>query len=122
MDVLDSRKVGQDGEIRIPDPEPVEVFGTVAGFQPGENHVLIRRQKETDQLGAGLIRAQAFTEVSARGEVVAAGPCTQHFMPPIGSIATFSKYAESKEFDDQGEDLYAMPYVHDIHGWHDGTR
>jgi co-chaperonin GroES (HSP10) len=114
MEVLDSRASAGHKV----DPEPVEVFGTVEGFQPAWNRVLIRRQKETDQLGGGLIRAQAYTEVSARGVVIACGPSSIP-LPPVGSIATFSKYAESKEFDDSGDDLYAMPYAHDVHGWHD---
>ena len=121
MELVDKRSI--EGE--KPEAPPVEVFGTVAGFRPGQNRVLIRRQRETEQLGGGLIRAQAYTELSARGEVIAVGPTapadSPMFMvlPPVGSIATFSKYAETKEFDDQGDDTYAMPYAHDIHGWHD---
>lgn len=118
MEVQDKRSI--EGE--KPEAPAVEIFGKVAGFKPGQNRVLIRRQKETEQLGGGLIRAQAYTELSSRGEVIAVGPAsitTSHiFMPPVGAIATFSKYAETKEFDDQGDDTYALPYAHDIHGWH----
>jgi len=116
MEVVDKRSI--EGE-KV-DPLPVEVFGTVAGFEPAWNRILIRRQQATDDLGSGLVRAQTFTEISARGEVIAVGP-SDIPLPPVGSIATFSKYAESKEFDDQSRpDEYAMPYAHDIHGWHDG--
>lgn len=121
MEVTDSRAVSGNKE----EVAAVEVFGTLAGFQPAQNRILIRRQQQTEDLGGGLIRAQAYTEVSARGEVIAVGaayPETSPFyvaLPPVGAIATFSKYAETKEFDDQTRpDEFAMPYAHDIHGWH----
>jgi co-chaperonin GroES (HSP10) len=125
MEVQDKRSI--EGE--KPEAPEVEIFGKVAGFRPAQNRILIRRQQQTDDLGAGLIRAQAYTEVSARGEVIAVGapyPETSPFyvqLPPVGAVATFSKYAETKEFDDQTRpDEFAMPYAHDIHGWHNAGR
>ena len=94
------------------DPKPVVIWGPVEGFRPAPNRVLIKRLPPPEQ---GLIaRPEIAEEQAERGYVIALG--TEG--PPIGSIATFSKFAEEKQFDDQGSDRYVLPWLEDIRGWH----
>lgn len=118
MEVIDNRRVGADGVARIPDPEPVEINGTVEGFVPAFDRVLIKRLPKPPE---GLIaRPEIAQEQAARGVVVAVGAST-HPMPPGGAIASFSKFAEEKHFDDEGADEYALVWNVDIRGWHNAA-
>lgn len=111
MEIVDSRAVSGNKS----EPEQVEINGTVAGFFPGHNRVLIRRNPPPP---AGIIlRPEIASEQAERGRVIAVG-ATEIPMPLPGSIAKFSRYAEEIHFDDEGEDRYVIPYVHDLRGWH----
>ena len=111
MEVVDSR-AATGGKV---DPEPVEINGSALTFQPGFNKVLIRRNPPPPE---GLIlKPEIASEQSERGVVVAVG-VGDIPMPPVGSIAKFSKYAEEIYFDDEGADRYVIAWVHDVRGWH----
>ena len=115
MEAISKRKIDAEGEIQIPDPAPVEVNGIVAGFVPAFDRVLVKRlPKPPDGL---IIRPQIAQEQASRGMVIAVGS-SKNEMPPVGAIASFSKFAEEKHFDDEGEDRYVLPWNVDIRGWH----
>jgi co-chaperonin GroES (HSP10) len=94
----------------------VEVHGNVEGFQPAGDYVLIRRNKAVEQDGM-IVRPDVAVELAERGVVVATSQ--KAFEVPIGAIAKFSKYgAEEINFDDAGQERYALVRVSDIRGWH----
>jgi len=114
MEVQDSRAVSGNKE----DAPEIEVNGTVAGFVPAFDRVLIKRMAPPPD---GLIaRPQILQEQAARGTVIAVGEST-HPMPPVGAVASFSKFAEEKHFDDEGADEYALVWNVDIRGWHNAA-
>lgn len=97
------------------DPKPVVIWGTVEGFVPAHDRVLIKRLPPPEE---GLIaRPEIAQEQAERGYVIAVGP-TDRPHPPIGALATFSQFTEEKKFDDQGSDRYVLPWLEDIRGWH----
>lgn len=99
-------------------PEKPEVWGKIAGYMPARDRVLIKRLAPI--AGNELIaRPDVAVELSERGYVIAVGPC-DYGAPPIGAIATFSKYgAEEKRFDDdEGPNTYATVWIDDVKGWH----
>lgn len=119
MEAISKRKIDAEGEIQIPDPAPVEVNGTVAGFVPAFDRVLVKRlPKPPDGL---IIRPQIAQEQASRGMVIAVGS-SKNEMPPVGAIASFSKFAEEKHFDDEGEDEYALVWSVDVRGWHNAPN
>lgn len=99
------------------EPAYVEVNGLVAGFIPAHNRVLIRRLPPPP---TGLIaRPEIAMEQAERGIVIAVSTAEME-LPPVRSIAKFSKYTEEIHFDDEGADSYVIPYINDIRGWHLG--
>jgi hypothetical protein len=69
----------------------------------------------------GLIaRPEILQEQASRGTVIAVGECSNP-TAPVGSVASFSKFAEEKHFDDEGGDQYALVWAVDIRGWHVGN-
>ena len=109
--ILDKRTISGNKE----DPEPIEINGTVAGFIPAFDRILIRRMAPPPE---GLIaRPQVLQEQASRGTVIAVGE-SKYPAPPVGSIASFSKFAEEKHFDDEGGDEYALVWNVDVRGWH----
>lgn len=111
LEVQDSRAVSGNKA----DAPEIEVNGTVAGFVPAFDRVLIKRMAPPPD---GLIaRPQILQEQAARGTVIAVGE-SAHPMPPVGAVASFSKFAEEKHFDDEGADEYALVWNVDIRGWH----
>ena len=111
MEVIDNRaSTGNKAE-----PVPVEINGTVQGFIPAHNRVLIKRMPPPPE---GLIaRPEIAMEQAERGTVIAVSTA-ETSLPPVGSIAKFSKYTEEIHFDDEGADSYVIPYINDIRGWH----
>jgi hypothetical protein len=111
MEVQDSRAISGNKE----DVQEVEIHGTVVGFMPAPDRVLIKRlPKPPDGL---IARPEILQEQAARGYVIAVGDSKQP-MPPVGSVASFSKFAEEKHFDDEGADEYALVWSVDVRGWH----
>lgn len=99
------------------EPKP-EVHGKVEGFVPAGDYVLIRRNKSVEQDGM-IVRPEVAVELSERGVVIAVSKKAEDV--PRGTIAKFSKYgAEEINFDDAGQDRYALVRLHDIRGWHAG--
>lgn len=114
MEVLDNRAVSGNKE----EPAYVEINGLVSGFIPAHNRVLIKRLPPPPE---GLIaRPEIAMEQAERGTVIATSTA-EMTMPPVGSIAKFSKYTEEIHFDDEGSDSYVIPYINDIRGWHAGN-
>jgi hypothetical protein len=111
MEVTDSRATSGNKQ----DLPEIEVHGKVEGFVPAWDRVLIKRLPPPPE---GLIaRPEILQEQASRGTVIAVGP-SNYTMPPIGSIASFSKFAEEKHFDDEGGDQYALVWSVDVRGWH----
>lgn len=99
-------------------PEKPEVHGKVEGFVPAGDYVLIRRNKAVEQDGM-IVRPEVAMELAERGVVVAVSAKAKAEGVPVGSIAKFSKYgAEDINFDDAGQDRYALVRHYDIRGWH----
>src|ERR1035437_4338001 len=97
------------------DSPDVEINGTVAGFVPAFDRVLVKRLPKPPE---GLIaRPEIAQEQAARGVVISVGESV-HGMPPVGAVASFSKFAEEKHFADEGADEYALVWNVDIRGWH----
>lgn len=97
------------------DSPEIEIHGRVEGFVPAFDRVLIKRLPPPPE---GLIaRPEILQEQASRGHVIAVGQ-SKYETPPIGSIASFSKFAEEKHFDDEGGDEYALVWTVDIRGWH----
>jgi len=110
MEILDHRSI--EGE----KPQQAEIHGTVAGFTPRGDYVLVKRLKAIEQEGL-IVKAEAYIELSERGHVVALGAKSDDV--PLGVIAKFSKYgAEEIHFDDEGQERYALVRVSDVRGWH----
>lgn len=98
-------------------PEATEVHGKVEGFVPAGDYVLIRRNKSVEQDGM-IVRPEVAVELAERGVVVATSRKVMDAFP-IGAIAKFSKYgAEEINFDDAGQDRYALVRASDIRGCH----
>lgn len=103
------------------DAVEIEIHGTVAGFVPAFDRVLIKRlPKPPDGL---IARPEILQEQASRGYVIAIGRNSYSLenVMPIGAIASFSKFAEEKHFDDEGADEYALVWSVDIRGWHAGN-
>ena len=99
-------------------PEKPEIHGKVEGFIPAGDYVLIRRNKAVEQNGM-IVRPEVAVELAERGVVVAVSANAKSEGVPVGSIAKFSKYgAEDINFDDAGQDRYALVRYYDIRGWH----
>ena len=113
MEVLDTRAISGNKE----DAPDVEINGTVAGFIPAFDRVLIKRLPKPPESVGGIIRPAIMQEQAARGYVIAVGE-SDNGMPPVGAVASFSKFAEEKHFDDEGADEYALVWNVDIRGWH----
>jgi co-chaperonin GroES (HSP10) len=113
MEVRDSRAILGEK----PEGLAVEINGTVAGFIPAFDRVLIRRMAAPPEMVGGIVRPEIMREQASRGTVIAVGE-SAHPMPPVGAIASFSKFAEEKHFDDEGGDEYALVWNVDIRGWH----
>ena len=111
MEVVDNRTTSGNKE----EPQYVEINGFVTGFTPAHNRVLIKRLPPPPE---GLIaRPEIAMEQAERGIVIATSSA-EMTLPPVGSIAKFSKYTEEIHFDDEGADSYVIPYINDIRGWH----
>ena len=102
-----------------PEAEAPVIFGNVEGYIPAFDRVLIKRLPPPPETIGGIVRPEIMRDQSERGTVIAVGE-TKYPAPPIGAIATFSKFAEEKHFDDEGEDRYVLPWNVDIRGWHAG--
>ena len=113
MEVQDTRAVSG----HKPDAPEVAINGTVAGFVPAFDRVLVKRLPKPSESINGIIRPEIMQEQAARGFVVAVGE-SAHPLPPVGAVASFSKFAEEKHFDDEGADEYALVWNVDIRGWH----
>jgi co-chaperonin GroES (HSP10) len=110
MEVQDSRAISGNKE----DLPEIEIHGKVEGFVPSFDRVLIKRLPPPPQ---GLIaRPEILAEQAERGHVIAVGQ-SNYPLPPVGSIASFSKYAEEKHFDDEGTDQYVLVWNVDVRGW-----
>lgn len=110
MEVLDKRSI--EGV----KPEAPEIHGSVAGFMPAGDYVLVKRLATVQQEGL-IVKAEAYTELAERGYVVAVGAKAESV--PLGAIAKFSKYgAEEISFDDGGQERYALVRLPDVRGWH----
>lgn len=113
---IDSRIVINDKRGQ-PKPEKPEVHGKVGGFEPAGDYVLIRRNKSVEQEGM-IVRPEVAVELAERGVIVAVSRKASCDVP-IGAIAKFSKYgAEDINFDDDGQDRYALVRTSDLRGWH----
>lgn len=111
MEIQDSRAVSGNKE----DLPEIEINGTVEGFVPAFDRILVKRLPPPPE---GLIaRPQILQEQADRGYVIAVGE-SKYPSPPVGSIASFSKFAEEKHFDNEGDDVYALVWGFDIRGWH----
>ena len=111
MEVQDTRAISG----HKPEAPKVEINGPVAGFIPAFDRVLIKRLPPPP---AGLIvRPEVAQEQSERGIVIAVGD-SKYPMPPIGAIASFSKFCDEKHFDGEGSDRYVIPWNVDVRGWH----
>jgi co-chaperonin GroES (HSP10) len=98
-------------------PEAPEIHGKVEGFQPAGDYVLIRRNKSVEQDGM-IVRPEVAVELAERGVIVAVSHRAIHDFQ-VGAIAKFSKYgAEEINFDDAGQERYALVRTSDIRGCH----
>ena len=113
MEVQDSRALSGNKT----DAPPVAINGPVAGFVPAFDRVLIKRLPPPPEMQGGIVRPEIMREQASRGTVVAVGE-SSYPLPPVGAIASFSKFAEEKHFDDEGADEYALVWNVDIRGWH----
>ena len=113
MEVQDTRAISG----HKPEAPKVEINGPVAGFVPAFDRVLIKRLPKPSESINGIIRPEIMQEQAARGFVVAVGE-SAYPQPPVGVVASFSKFAEEKHFDDEGADEYALVWNVDIRGWH----
>jgi co-chaperonin GroES (HSP10) len=111
MEVIDKRS--SSGYVK---PEAPEINGKVAGFIPAFDRILIKRNPMVQSEG-GIIRPEVAMEQASRGIVVAVGQ-SNNPLPPVGSISSFSKFAEEKHFDDEGSEDYVLVWNVDIRGWH----
>ena len=112
---LNTGTVAVNDKRGIPTPPKPEVHGKVHGFHPAGDYVLVRRQKSVEQDGM-IVRPEVAVELAERGVVVAV---SEEVAVPVGVIAKFSKYgAEEINFDDAGQDRYALVRFSDIRGWH----
>ncbi len=94
----------------------VEIHGKVEGFQPAGDYVLVRRLKAVEESG-GIVRPEVAIELAERGVVIATSQKASEV--PRGTIAKFSKYgAEEINFDDAGQERYALVRLSDVRGWH----
>ena len=111
MEVIEKRSVEGGKE----DAPPVEINGSLYGFIPAGDYVLIRRLKLVQQ---GLIQTpDSYTELAERGTVIATSAKASEV--PQGAITKFSKYgAEEIHFDDEGDEKYVLVRLADIRGWH----
>lgn len=110
MEIQDSRAVSGNK------PEPEEVHGSVIGFIPAGDYILVRRLKAIEQDGT-ILRPDVAVELAERGVVIARGSRADEV--PTDVIAKFSKYgAEEIHFDDEGQERYALVRVMDVRGWH----
>ena len=113
MEIADKR-TATGGKV---DELPVEVNGTVAGFIPAGDYVLVLRQQAQEQVGL-IHRAEAYVELAERGRVIATSRKAALEIP-LDAIVKFSKYgAEEIHFDDEGDGQYALVRTMDIRGWH----
>lgn len=111
LEVTDKR--ASSGYVR---PE-VEIHGKVLGFVPAGDYVLIRRLKAVEESG-GIVRPDIAIELSERGVVIATSHKAANEIP-VDAVAKFSKYgAEEINFDDAGQERYALIRTYDIRGWH----
>jgi co-chaperonin GroES (HSP10) len=113
MEVQDTRAISGNKQ----DAPEVEINGSVAGFVPAFDRVLVKRLPKPAESINGIIRPEIMQEQAARGTVIAVGE-SAHPLPPVGAVASFSKFAEEKHFDDEGADEYALVWNVDIRGWH----
>lgn len=99
-------------------PAAPEIHGKVEGFKPAGDYVLVRRLKEITEDGL-IVRPEVAVELAERGHVVAVSRKAADEGVPVGAIAKFSKYgAEEINFDDAGQERYALVRHHDVRGWH----
>jgi hypothetical protein len=111
MEIIEKRTASGGKE----DAALVEIWGSVEGFVPATDRVLIKRLPPPE---AGLIaKPEIAQEQAERGYVIAVGASDRH-VPPIGALATFSKFTEEKRFDDEGGDRYVLPWLEDLRVWH----
>lgn len=111
MEVQDSRAVSGNKE----DAPEIEIHGTVAGFVPAFDRLLIKRFPPPPE---GLIlRPEILQEQASRGHVISVGE-SKYPGPPVGAVVSFSSFAEEKHFDDEGNDKYALVWGFDVRGWH----
>lgn len=111
MEVQDSRAVSGNK------PEAPEVHGSVVGFIPAGDYVLIKRMEAVQQEGA-IYRPEAYVELAERGTVIATSRKAANEIP-LDATAKFSKYgAEEIHFDDEGQSRYVLVRMTDIRGWH----
>ena len=111
MEVMDMRASSGN---KLDAPQ-AEINGTLAGFVPAYDRVLIKRLPPPPE--GAVIKPQIAQEQAERGIVIAVGE-SKIPLPPVGAIAKFSKFAEETHFDDEGEDSYVLPWANDIRGWH----
>ena len=111
--IIEDKRASTGGRV---DPEPQEVNGSVNGFIPAGDYVLIRRLKTVEQ---GLIaRPEAYSELAERGIVISTSSKAANEVP-LDSTAKFSKYgAEEIHFDDEADDSYVLVRLPDVRGWH----
>ena len=103
-----------------PKPE-AEVHGKVEGFIPAGDYVLVRRLKSIEADGM-IVRPEVAIELAERGTIVAVSYKAGNEGFTVGTIAKFSKYgAEEINFDDAGQERYALVRTSDIRGWHAGN-
>ena len=104
----------------LPKPPKPEVHGKVEGFSPAGDYVLIRRNKQIEQDGL-IVRPEVAIELAERGMVIATSLKASEQIP-LNVMAKFSKYgAEEINFDDAGQERYALVRTSDIRGWHAGN-
>jgi co-chaperonin GroES (HSP10) len=98
-------------------PSAPERHGKAANFIPSRDRVLVKRLAAITEDGL-IARPEVTVELAERGEVIAVGVC-EYGAPPVGVIASFSKYgAEEKRFDDDaGPNTYALVWIDDVRGW-----
>ena len=95
-----------------------EIHGKVEGFIPAGDYVLIRRNKSVEADGL-IVRPEVAVELAERGTIVAISYKAANAGFTVGTIAKFSKYgAEEINFDDAGQERYALVRTSDIRGWH----
>lgn len=109
MEVLDKRGANK--------PEAEEIHGSVVGFVPAGDYVLVRRLKAIEQDGQ-ILRPDVAVELAERGIVIATSRKAANDVP-LDATVKFSKYgAEEIRFDDEGQERYALVRSMDIRGWH----